>query len=177
MTTTLAVKQAFKAAVEAAGGTHVVWGQAIGVVADPIVKLELISNVEEIPVRVELSGSGDLVQSLHQYRILTMQIKAETVNGDLVSDASDLANTMAMGLWRTGARAALKPAVLVETGPVQSGYYRTDERIVHAWFFEAKLRAEMTLTDPTTVGVIERVESAGTTADPTATIETIVEKP
>lgn len=175
--TVLAVRQSIQAAVVIASGQPegaVIWGSSAGICADPIVKLSVVSDTPEIPVRETLTGTGDLSRALDQYRVLSVQILVETVNDLHASDALDVLVQTGLGLETLAAEAALVDCVLLEAGGIRAHQYRTDGRIVHAWSFDARFRALYSFADPDTVGTIESVAVTGTTTGPAMTIITEV---
>ena len=170
MTTMADVRTAFKVAVVLASDLSadaICWGNAEGIVADPLIKLFQTVSVECTPWEESLAGTGaQKVRSLSQWRQITFQVRVETVNGCLAYDASDLAQETLLGLHRLEARAALAAAgsgVLVDLkSDIRSMPYRSaDHRVVHSWAFDAIVRARLTTTDPSTVGIIETVEASG----------------
>lgn len=184
MSTPLEVREGFHAAVVEASGLHaaaVLWGSSEGAVGDPLIVLSTVSSVEVTPWRetlVAVPATGDLARSLSQTRDLTFQVKVETINGEVADDAFDLAQATALGLWKLSATGVLEGS-LIDFHPTIRPHipFRFDGRLVHAFTFDATVRAQFTSTDPTAVGVIEHVISSGETSDPTVIIPTEVDKP
>lgn len=170
----LPVRQAFAAAVAVASelsADSIIWGMAEGMAADPLITLSQTHVKESTPWRETLSGTGaDLDRALSKLVEITFQVRVETVNGTLLDDASDLAYDTLLGLRRLEALEALAGAALVTTTDVRPMHYRHDSRIVHAWSFDAILRAELTRSDPTAVGTIDNVAISGEALEPPSTI-------
>jgi len=183
MTVMSDIRSAFKAAVVLASeldSSAICWGDAEGIAADPVIVLTQVTSTECTPWCEELSGTGDQTRVLSQWRQITFQVRVETVNGDLLYDASDLAQETLLGLHRIGARTALAAAgygVLVDApSAIRAMHYRYDDRLVHAWSFDAIVRARLTRSDPTTVGTITSAEATGDLLSPPSThitVETI----
>lgn len=168
--TWLSFRTAFRAAVAAASGAHdaaVIWDRAAGVVADPVVKLAVISDVAAAPERVVLLPDGlDYTRGISQQREIQVQIKIETLNDLHIDDALDLVERTRMGLHLTAPKALLEGALVRTTG-VRWHLYRVTGCLVHAWSFDATMRVEQYLADPAGQGSIETVGVAGETSEPT----------
>jgi hypothetical protein len=97
--------------------------------------------VETTPIRESTEPSGeDLAVTLSQMRDVTFQILLETVN----DGALDALPRVRLGLWTQQAREpiyAIGAAILRVFPDIRAHHYRVDGRWIHAWSFDATLRA------------------------------------
>jgi hypothetical protein len=166
-TTYTAFRAAVKAAIVAASGLDaaaVVWTERGETVADPLVVLDVISDVRTVPVRdVLVTDGGDgYTRTRSTMRDVAVQIRVDSLRGDSLG----LANDIELKLGFDVPRALLEAeCVVVDAGPMRDLKYRHQDLRIQARAFELFLRLVLEATDPTPVGTIGTVKVQGTPID------------
>jgi hypothetical protein len=148
----------------------VVWGKAAQPVADPVIRLFVVSDVDMTNVReVRTASQAGYARRLSVLRDIVIQVQAETINVATAADALAVAGDARLGLELQAAQAELS-AVGVHSialrGPSVDRTFKRGEHLIAARSFDILFRAEFHRDDPDAVGVIEHVKVGGTVYAP-----------
>jgi hypothetical protein len=186
MTTVVQLRAAITAAVALAGSITakaVVWDKAGHVIADPIVRLSITSDISETsdPRTVrETSPSGDLTIALSTSRVASIQLRTETSAAATPTDAQVLSVGIELGLSLASVTALLQSAgvALVRVHPHTDLSFSSGDCLIYARTFDADFRYAYDRADPIAQGIIEHVKVSGELANPDITVpSSTIDKP